>query len=122
VLTKTNTIEVYDRLSGALLHKWPITGGIGENGVGPQLDASGGIAVYIAGPSLHALDLLTGKVVVLATHRAMSEDEINSAQIDYAGLLYDYNMFGAYAVRGTYYVRGRVVFIPYATVAKSVGR
>jgi hypothetical protein len=122
VLTRTNTMDVYDRLTGALLHSWPIAHGIGANNAPATLDASGGIAVYIAGPSLHALDLLTGKDIVVATHVARGEPEIVSARIGNAGLLYDYDIYGAYVVKGTYYDKGSVVFVPFAGVAKSVGR
>lgn len=122
VLTRTNTMDVYDRVTGTLLHSWPIVHGIGANNAPVTLDASGGIAVYLAGPSIHALDLLTGKDVVLATHETRNEPEIVSARIDSAGLLYDYDAYGTYRVKGTYYDKGTVVFVPFATVATSVGR
>jgi len=105
VLTKTKTVDVYDRGTGALLHRWPIAGG-----AAPKLTAGGGIAVYVTWRSIHALDLLTGKDAVVATQSTAIED----ARLDGVGLLYDYNLPWATHT-------GKIVFVPFATVAGAVG-
>jgi hypothetical protein len=105
VLTKTKTVDVYDRGTGALMHSWPIAGG-----AAPKLTAGGGIAVYVTWRSIHALDLLTGKDAVVATQSTAIED----ARLDGVGLLYDYNLPWATHT-------GKIVFVPFATVADAVG-
>ncbi len=104
VLTK-HTVEVYNRLTGALGHTWPIA-----SGPGPQLRASGDVAVYVTWRSIHALNLLTGQDAIVAT----AKRAINDAAFDSTGLLYDYNLnWTANA--------GRIVFTPFTQLATAVG-
>jgi hypothetical protein len=104
VLTK-HTVEVYNRLTGALGHTWPIA-----SGPGLQLRASGDVAVYVTWRSIHALNLLTGQDAIVAT----AKRAINDAAFDSTGLLYDYNLnWTANA--------GRIVFTPFTQLATAVG-
>ncbi len=102
VLTTSGTVAVYDRTNGTLLHTWPVAAGA------TSIDASRGIAVYVAPHNVHLLDLATGDdVTVVAPARA----QISGARIDVAGVLYGENTRTG----------GEVVFIPFAQVAKSFG-
>ncbi len=84
VLTTMNRIELYNAKSGELVRSWPV----------PQraahLDVQGAIAIYsvygeYAGPrAVHALQLKTGKDVVLARGFGQGDD----AQIDPLGVVY----------------------------------
>ncbi len=105
---QAGSIEVYDRTSGELLHTWPAAG------YAWQFDAYGGIAVYVRGARLHALDLKTGKDVVVAKHRRTMEE----VRLDRAGLFYYFN--GRWSkTRGQ---DGKLVFVPFKTVAAKLGR
>jgi hypothetical protein len=70
VLTWTNTLEVYDWTTGALLHTWPIAATAPNRRPG-HLAVYGRLAVYAVDPSyaaprrLHLLDLTTGEDVVI---------------------------------------------------------
>jgi hypothetical protein len=103
VLVKGGTVDAYDRTSGALEHAWPVAAGAST------LDASSGIATYVAGDTVHVLDLLTGRD---ATVFAGKRVQVAGARIDTAGLLYAYDTRSA----------GKLVFTPLATVAKRLGR
>jgi len=105
---QAGSIRVYDRTTGALLHTWP------AGGYSWQFDASGGIAVYGRGTRLHAIDLETGKDVVVAK-RAHT---IQGARFDRAGLLYFLNLPWS-AKHGQ---DGKLVFVPFRTVATELGR
>ena len=105
VLTKARTVEVYDRLTGALRHTWPIA-----SGPGPQFAASGDVAVYVTWRSIHAVNLLTGRDAVVAT----AKRAIDHADLDRAGLLYDYNLTWTANA-------GRIVFTPFTRIAAAVG-
>jgi hypothetical protein len=105
VLTKAHTVEVYNRLTGALRHTWPIA-----SGPGPQLSASGDVAVYVTWRSIHALNLLTGQDAIVAT----AKRAINDAAFDSTGLLYDYNLNWTASA-------GRIVFTPFTRLAAAVG-
>jgi hypothetical protein len=114
VLTTTNRIEVYNAKTGAFVRLWrvPLRAG--------HLDVHAGIAIYsvygrYSGPrALHALQLRTGKDVVLARGvgpypYAQGDD----AQIDQLGVVYVLN-------RWTKMPRGHVVFVPMARVLAAV--
>lgn len=103
VVVKGGTVDVYDRTTGALLHAWPIAPGA------TSIDASGGIATYVAGAAVHVLDLVTGRDVTVATG---TRRQVSGARIDTAGLLY------AFDTRS----QGKIVFVPFAAVAKRLGR
>ncbi len=105
---QAGSIEVYDRTTGDLLHTWPAAG------YSWQFDAYGGIAVYLDGARLHALDLKTGKDAVVAKHR----HTIQQVRLDRAGLLYYLN--GAWSKRTGQ--DGKLVFVPFGTIAAKLGR
>jgi hypothetical protein len=104
-----DSIEVYDRTKGTLLHTWPAGGASALH-----FDAYEGIAVYVEGTRVHALDLKTGKDVVVAKRRRT----IEAAALDKAGLLYYFN--GPWSkTKGQ---NGTVVLVPFKTVAAKLGR
>jgi hypothetical protein len=105
---QAGSIKVYDRTTGELLHTWPAAGYF------PQFDAYGGIAVYLKGARLHALDLETGKDVVLARRRHTIEE----VRLDRAGLLYFFN--GPWSKKSGQ--DGKLVFVPFETVAAKLDR
>jgi hypothetical protein len=101
VVAKGGTLEGYDRSTGQLEHVWPIASGA------TTLDASNGIATYVAGAAVHVLDLSTGRDVTVATG---TRRQVTGARIDTAGLLY------AFDTR----TEGKIVFVPFATVLKDL--
>jgi hypothetical protein len=87
VLTKTQTLEIYNARSGAYLRSWPVPARAAAD-----LDAYAGVVVYVAYPrytgehfKVHVLHLATGKDVVLATGRWFLR---RSVELESAGLLY----------------------------------
>jgi hypothetical protein len=100
-LVKGGTLDVYDRTTGALVHAWPVAPGA------TTVDASNGVAAYVAGAAVHVLDLSTGRDVTVATGKRR---QVTGARIDAAGLLYAYDTRTA----------GTIVFVPFARVAKSL--
>jgi hypothetical protein len=103
VLVKGSGVDVYDRTTAALLHTWPVASGAST------LDAHNGVASYIAGGTVHVLNLLTGRDATVLTGKRI---QVTGARIDAAGLLY------AFDTRS----QGKIVFVPFAAVAKTVGR
>lgn len=102
VLTKDRTVAVYDRTAGTLLYTWPVAAG------GTSIDASQGVAVYVASNHVHLLDLSTGDdVTVITPARA----QISGARIDVAGLLYGYDTR----------TEGKIAFVPFSSITKSFG-
>lgn len=99
VVVKGGNADVYDRTTGALLHAWPIASGA------TSIDASNGIATYVAGAAVHVLDLSTGRDVTVATGKRR---QVSGARIDTVGLLY------AFDTR----TGGTIAFVPISTVAK----
>lgn len=97
-------IDVYDRTSGALLHSW--TKAVRQVW---KLDAYAGIAVYAGGSNVHALDLRTGKDVVVAR----AARAVDGVRLDRAGLLYFLNL--AWSAKNGQ--DGKLVFVPYRTIA-----
>jgi hypothetical protein len=106
---EAGSIEVYDRTNGELLHNWASAGGYAW-----QFDAYRGIAVYAKGARLHALDLASGKDVVVARR----DRAIDAARFDQAGLLYYLN--GPWSKK--HGQSGKLVFVPFRTVAAELGR
>jgi hypothetical protein len=84
------------RLSGRRSASWPIAAG-----AAPLLDADAGTAVYVAGRSVHELDLVNGTDRVVAA--APRGSTVVDAQIE-RGLV-------AYAYRGGAAAEGRVVVV-----------
>jgi hypothetical protein len=92
VLTSTNRIELYNAKSGAFARSWPVPLRAAH------LDVQGGIAIYsvygeYAGPrALHALQLKTGKDVILGRGVApYPYTQGDDAQIDPLGVVYVVN-------------------------------
>ena len=83
-------------LAGKLVASWPTA-----HDAKPLLDAEGGIAVYLAGGSVHAIDLATGTDRVVA--RIPRGTALVDAQIE--------RRFIAYAYRGGSAGAGRVVLL-----------
>jgi len=113
VLTTASRIEVYNAKTGALVRSWPVPAGAAH------LDLQAGIAIYsvyphFAGPrALHALQLSSGKDVVLASGEAPSPYmQGDDAQIDPLGLVYAVNVKS----------HGRLVFMPMARVLAAVSK
>jgi hypothetical protein len=84
------------RLSGQRIVSWPVA-----RGAAPLLDAEAGVAVYLAGRSVHELVLADGRDRVVA--RAPTGTTLLDAQIE--------RKIVAYAFRGGPAGRGRVVVI-----------
>lgn len=87
VLTETQTLEIYNARTGAYLRTWPV-----QAQAPAELDAYAGVAIYVAYPrntlqsfKIHALQLKTGKDVVVATGNFQLR---RSAELEPAGLLY----------------------------------
>ncbi|HWB22849.1 MAG TPA: hypothetical protein VG652_08170 [Gaiellaceae bacterium] len=104
VLTKAHTIEIYNANSGTFIRRWPVPAGAAH------LDLYDGIAIYAVWRKLHALQLTTGRDVVIASlKRAVVADEIEAPGVVYA---YD-------SVRGLEDF-GNLAFVPMRTVAAAV--
>jgi hypothetical protein len=104
VLTKTQTLVVYNANTGALLRTWPVPDRAWH------LDVHSGVAVYSVGRRLHALRLATGKdVVIVEARRAIVDVEIEAP-----GLVYAFN-----TVRGIKPV-GNLAFLPMRRVVDAV--
>ncbi|HEV2713138.1 MAG TPA: hypothetical protein VGU26_08580, partial [Gaiellaceae bacterium] len=87
VLTEAQTLEVYNARTGAYLRTWQV-----QARRAAELDAHAGVAIYVAYPrytpqsfKIHALQLKTGKDVVVATGNFQLRQ---SAELEPAGLLY----------------------------------
>jgi hypothetical protein len=109
VLTRAQTLMVYNSHSGKLLHTWRVAVGAAH------LDVSSGLAAYAAQRSLtrpylrnvHVLSLSTGKDRIVATTKANGPG-IAGVQLEPAGLVYANN----YVTRTGY--TGALVFMPMA--------
>lgn len=84
------------RLSGGLVRSWPVA-----RGAAPLLDVESGVAVYVAGRSVHLVVLSDGRDRVVAT--APVGARLLDAQIE--------RLFVAYAYRGGPAATGRVVVV-----------
>jgi hypothetical protein len=116
VLTTTNRIELYNAKTGAFVRSWPVPVRAAH------LDLQAGIAIYSVYPkyfdarTLHALQLRTGRDVVLARRvgpwpYAQGDD----AQIDRLGVVYAVNPWKKTP-------HGHVVFVPMARVLAAVSK
>ena len=101
---RADSIDVYDWTTGMPLHSWPAAGGDVSS-----FDAYGGIAVYVKGSRVHALDLRSGKDVVVAKRTRA----IQGVRLDRAGLLYYFDLRWS-AKHGQ---SAKLVFVPFRTVA-----
>jgi hypothetical protein len=118
VLTKTDTLEVYDSRTGALEHTWPVRTTNQDLHAG-HLQAYGRLALYSLDPryttrNLTILDLKTGKSIVLPPrHRSA----YNDATIGRLGVVYALNNYKAY---GGYQPSGAIVFLSTARVLTDI--
>jgi hypothetical protein len=101
VLTKARSLEVYDALSGALVHRWPLRGA-----ASPMVDTHDGIAIYRVYRTLYAVRLATGKTAAIAT----APRRIDHLQIEGPGVTYSFSTPS----------RGTVRFLPFAGVSARV--
>ena len=116
VLTTTNKIELHNAKTGAFVRSWPMAQRAAH------LDVQSGIAIYsvygkYAGPrALHALQLKTGKDVVLGRGVApYPYTQGDDAQINRLGVVYAVNKWP-----GT--PRTHIVFVPMARVLAAVSK
>ena len=116
VLTTTNRIELYDATTGVFVRSWAVPVRAAH------LELQAGIAIYSVYPTyvdpraLHALQLKTGKDVVLARGvgpwpYAQGDD----AQIDRLGIVYAVNPWKKTP-------HGHIVFVPMARVLAAVSK
>jgi hypothetical protein len=104
VLTRSRTLEIYNSRTGAPVRTWPVPGGAAH------LDVHSGIAVFSVGRRVYALQLTTGKDVVLAT----AVRAIDGVQIEAPGVVYAFD-----TVRGTTDI-GNIAFVPLARAVAAV--
>jgi hypothetical protein len=100
VLTKTHTLELFYSPSGSPAKTFQVHGSQQAG----NLDVQGSIAIYTLGPSVHALNLGSGKDRVVGKLR---RGDVAQARIDSAGV--------AYAGNRT------LVSLPFKRVAAAVG-
>jgi hypothetical protein len=84
VLTREHTVAVYSVPTGAELGRWPTPAG-----TRPEIDVYYGVAVLTSGRTVYALDLATGRRVVIA--RAPTDVH---AAIEAPGIVYVFNQSG----------------------------
>jgi WD40 repeat protein len=99
VLTKTRTLELYYSPSGSPAKSFPVHGTQKPG----NLDVRGNIAIYTLGPSVHAVNLGSGKDRVVGK---LGRGDVALARIDSAGLAYAGNQ--------------TLVFVPFRRVAAAV--
>lgn len=104
VLTKSKTLEIYNSHTGAFIRKWSVPGGAGN------LDVNSNIAIFSVWRKLYAVQLTTGKQVVIATQKRA----IAAAEIEAPGIAYAYN-----TIKGIKDI-GNIAFVPLATVRAAV--
>ena len=116
VLTTTNKIEFHNAKTGTFLRSWPVPVGAAH------LDLQAGIAIYSVYPkyfgprALHALQVKTGKDVVLI--RAVGPwpyGQGDDAQLDRLGVVYAVNPWKKTP-------RGHIVFVPMVRVLTAVSK
>lgn len=115
ILTTANTIEKHGAKTGSLLRTWRVPAGAAH------LDLQSGIAIYSVYPlkgragsrKLHALQLATGKDVVIVTGEGpYPYTQGDDAQIGRLGIVYAINIKN----------RGKLVFMPMARVLAAVSK
>jgi hypothetical protein len=105
ILTKTQTLAVYNSHTGSLLKTLPVHGRSPTN-----LDVQANLAIYTVARELHVVYLKTGKDRVLAT---MSHG-MKFAQIESPGVVYAGNLRQGTKSLGT------LTYLPYARAAAAV--
>jgi hypothetical protein len=78
-------LTVYDALTGALVHTWPVPA------TPPAIDVQLGVVAYAFGGDVHALQLATGKDVVLAQLPGVVRD----VELEADGLVFAYDSGGS---------------------------
>jgi hypothetical protein len=81
VLTRDHTVEVYSVATGAGIGHWPAPAG-----ARPEIDVYYGVAVLTSGRAVYALDLASGRMIVIA--RAPTNVH---AAIEAPGIVYTFN-------------------------------
>ncbi|MGH2977159.1 MAG: hypothetical protein ACRDKC_02135 [Gaiellaceae bacterium] len=105
VLTGTRKLETWDLRTGKPGKAFSVQASAKQPA--GNLDVRGNIAIYTTGPSLHAVNLSSGKDRVIGTLRG----SVAFARIDSAGVAYS---------TGRSRSRGTIVFVPSARVAAAV--
>ena len=104
MLSKTQTLLIYNSHTGSLIRSWPVPAGA------TNLDVNQNIAVFSVWRKLYGLQLTTGKLAVLATEKRA----IVAAQIEAPGVVFAYN-----TVKGLKDI-GNLAFLPLAAVKANV--
>jgi hypothetical protein len=105
VLTDTKKLEIYNSHTGVLIRQWQVPAGA------THLDVNSDIAVYSVYRRLYAIQLTTGRQIVLASEKRA----IAAAAIEAPGVVYAYN-----TVRGNKDI-GNLVFLPLTRVQADLG-
>jgi hypothetical protein len=105
VLTRTQTVEIYNANTGAFVKRLPVAPGAA------RLDVHSGLAVYAVGRAVHVLRLSDRHDAVLAT----APRAITGLEIESPGVAYAYN-----TVRGIKEV-GNLAFVPLAKATSLLG-
>ena len=110
VVLRRATLEVYDLSSGRLVRRRSTQHGI--SGVVRLEDVDRGVAVYVAGLTIHLLRLSDGRDIAL---RLDDEGSEAHAQLEPAGLFYAYNQ--AWTTKP-----GRLGFVPRSAIELRLGQ
>lgn len=122
VLTQANKLEVYALKTGKLLHAWHAKGTWtrpGRVGSETRLGAYKNVAVYSSRSKIYALNLSTGKNVLLVQAPRTLEPLTNPRPrltIERAGVVYAYDTFNHKSLT----FHGNVAFVPMAKVHAKV--
>jgi hypothetical protein len=123
VLTQANKVQVYGVKSGKLLHSRHVKGKWskpGRRGSEARLDAYKSVAVYSSRNKIYALNISTGKNVLLKKAPKTLEPLSNPQprlEIEKPGLVYAYDTFNHKSLT----VHGHVAFVRMAKVRAAVG-
>jgi hypothetical protein len=107
VLTATRKLVIVDLRNGEIRKTFAVHASAKQPA--GNLDVQGNTAIYTTGPSLHAINLSSGKDRVIGTLRG----GVAFARIGSAGVVYS---------TGRFRTKGTLVFLPLARVAAAVGR
>lgn len=118
VLTQANTVEVYGVKTGKLLHTWHVKGTWakpGRIGSEARLDAYKSVAVYSSRYKIYALNVGTGKNVLVKKAPRSLEPLVGTRprlEIEKPGLVYAYDTFNHKSLT----VHGHLAFVRMARV------
>jgi len=105
VLTTTRQLEIWDTRTAKLRKTFAVAGSPKQPP--GNLDVQGNIAIYATGPSLHAVNLSSGKDRAIGKLRG----SVAFAHVSSAGVVYSTGRFRS---------KGTLVFLPFARVAAAV--